>query len=130
MDIEKKDALEKAVFTGKAAEDLIRHRFDTPPEKLLELSILSSKQALATAIMKTITDGREFARQLAIYQRSRKKSDKPKMFWLSDRFVLYFLQAQRSTADGKTLKDLTDLAMAGIESTVEAEEFTEPIDAE
>lgn len=124
------ESIRKPIITGKAAEDLINFRFNTEPDKLIETSILSSKQALVMAIMFTTNDGRKFAKEMAEYQQSGGKGEKPKMFFLSDRFAHYFLQAQRSTQDGKTLKDLTDLTMASVEASMEQpEDFIEPVES-
>lgn len=115
------------MFSGKAAELLLGYRFDTPLDKLLEMSILSSRQALSIAVIKTMNDEKQFAFDIAKYHTGKGK--KPKMFFLADKFVNYFLQAQRSTQEGRTLKDASDLSLAAVEASTEIEEvFKEPIE--
>lgn len=122
MTQENKTKTKTPVFGDKAQSELLNFRFNTQADRMLEMSILSGREAWAIAVMKTMNDHKQFTYDMAMHNLHPNDENfpKPEMFFLADRFVYYYLQAKRSTQDGRTLKDASDMTMASIEATVDS----------
>lgn len=110
------------MFGEKAQSELLNFTFNTQADRMLEMSILSGREAWALAVMKTMNDHKQYTYEMAMHNLHPDDPayPKPKIFFLSDRFVYYYLQSKRSTSDGRTLKNASEMTMASIEATVDS----------
>jgi len=119
---------QQVVFAGKAAEELLRLRFDTPAHLLSEMTSVSAREAFMMAGITTINEIRLYQAELAAHHLDTKKNKRPASFFASDRFNTWLMKFKRSV-NARGLDDAKTLTQVGLEVSAEPEELGESFDA-
>ncbi len=94
--------------------------FETPPERMKELTTIGKRQSLSMSLMRTWDDLQDFLSdnmENVSRRRAGREEDPPKQaseFMLSASYLNYYESYQRSV-DGKHARFLAELTMAQIE---------------